>query len=151
MLIGISICCLLSFVFENSVYKNKIIFEYSSNNILSTTTNLNNFKVQTDNDNVILQILFDYDHISEIMYINNCKENESFLSFSKRYHYENNEMLLNKLNLFDCEIIASEYTPYIFLKFDRNKTINYIYEIAKGISANNFIKKLEFFRLIFIV
>lgn len=88
-----------------------------------------------------LQLLFDYEPISEALYQANRKECEAYKDFSQRYHKENNEAILTGIDTQGYPLFVSEYTPYAFITCT-DADLGTVVALAKEIAKNESVQSI---------
>lgn len=139
-------------LFSKMNVNNKILFDYINNDkVVEVTSDIENIpdSVYKTDDECVMQIMLNYEHISDNLY---DKENigQTYLNFSKQYHYNKNKFLLNKIlpktNFYgEYNIFISEYTPYVFLSYKNNSTVEKIYSFAKKLISNSYIDNIRIY------
>lgn len=148
--ISLILLLILTAVFITSAektHKNKILFEYSSDGAIAVEDNIENIPndVRSQNSDFALQIMFNYDHYNDDLYEMQSSEGESYLDYSKEYHTTKNQLYLSEIDTDNFEVFVSEYTPYVFLNYCGQNTLEQTYAYAESIADNDFIDTIRIF------
>ena len=92
-----------------------------------------------------MQIMFNYDHYSDALYENQSTEGETFVEYSKKYHTAKNQEFLSEIDTDDFDVFVSEYTPYIFINYREERTLDQVYDYAESIADNDFIDTIRIY------
>lgn len=127
--------------------KSKILFEYDSGGAIAVEDNIENLPsdAYSDDSNFAMQIMFNYDHYSDALYENQSTEGETFVEYSKKYHTAKNQEFLSEIATDDFDVFVSEYTPYIFINYREERTLDQVYDYAESIADNDFIDTIRIY------
>lgn len=128
--------------------EDKIFFEYcNSENAITVANNLSSVpaKAYSEENEFSMQIMLKYDQINDTLYKENHKADESYVSYSKRYHTGKNKEILSEIDITDYKVFISEYTPYVFITSTENSSIDQIYDLAKKIAANQSVENIRIY------
>ena len=127
--------------------KSKILFEYDSGGAIAVEDNIKNLPsdAYSDDSNFAMQIMFNYDHYSDALYENQSTEGETFVEYSKKYHTAKNQEFLSEIDTDDFDVFVSEYTPYIFINYREERTLDQVYDYAESIADNDFIDTIRIY------
>ena len=127
--------------------KSKILFEYGSGGAIAVADSIESvpFNVQTEETEYSMQIMFNYEPYSDVIYEMGHEGGESFVEYSKKYHTERNRNYLSDINTDNCDVFVSEYTPYIFLDCQDESTMETVYEQAESIAVHEFVNEVRIY------
>lgn len=126
--------------------ENKILYEFIDNGAITVSNDQDSMtSADLSSSNYSMQIQFNYDPYSNGVYKRNRLKNESFVECSKRYHTYKNKAILKDLSLDITNVFVSEYTPYIFIDYPENCTIDYVKSMAQDIAENDDVESIRIF------
>lgn len=133
MLLFFNFIMLFSIVFNKSIPNHKILFEYKNNNNFIVSENYSkDYEYTNDNVEYTMQLKFNYI---------DCNFNSK--TECKKYFTTNNKKIVNDLNLNKYLYYCSEYTPYVFLKFNKDENFFDIYNIASIVSQSDYVDNIR--------
>lgn len=133
--------------YGNKKIENKVLFEYMSSGAIAVTDDIDSIpdEVYSQENEFSMQVMLKYDHYNDDIFDRYSNLGESFIEYSKRYHTQNNQSFINKIDIDGCDVFVSEYTPYVFIKYNSNSSIDRIYDFAINLVKNDFIDNIRIF------
>lgn len=144
----ILLSCFIGQIGSERKKQSKILFEYANaDKAISVTDDYADVpdEAYVEDDEYCIQIMFDYEHYSDAMYDENHENNETFLEYSKKYHTNNNGQLLKRLGFSNVDVFVSEYSPYVFLKYEPKETLSEISAVAEKIADHSFVSEIRIY------
>lgn len=129
---------------QNNARREIIFIQYYSDGKSEFTNNIDDVpRGYFDNSGITVQIVLNYESVSEELHRDQGVNGETYVEFSKRYHTEKNQAFLNEIDTEGLNVTMSSYTPCIFINYPVNTDLDEVYEYAEKISGNESIGNIR--------